>query len=426
MIRLLADELHEIVALINVVTCINLGLFSTVRVLTRYRIIANKYEYISFICLSLSMSIWSVSFLITNLEIAYFFKWSGLLLCVVFLVMYFLSSNQFVFSDIKSSYIITIVLLAFSGFLLLIIPHPLLNSWHRELFLNIFILISLVLNLNLVYYFPRESSDGLYRLFRITLATWIVLLIFDAVTRLYPGLATSNLSIWATSVLILLIGSKALDREYYNTTQSLNQQITAVKEEYEAEVENIEDVVISLARTIDAKDKYTEGHTERVSQLAVFLGERLGMNEKELERLRIGALIHDIGKIGINLNILNKPGALSAEERQQIQQHPELGEQICSPLKALASVQDIIRHHHEKLDGSGYPDGLKGEEISFEVRIVTVADIFDALTTERAYRKALPVEQAMRIIKEEAREGKLDMAIVTEFEAMLKEIGALL
>lgn len=234
-----------------------------------------------------------------------------------------------------------------------------------------------------------------------------------------------NVFFWFVSLSAIAVGIYLLNYDYVEVTSKLNEQIKAVTEEYEAAVENIEDVVISLARTIDAKDKYTEGHTERVSQYATFLAERIGLSEKQIEIIRIGALIHDIGKIAINLNILNKPELLTEEEKSQILLHPELGEQICSPLKAMSDIRTIIRHHHEKLDGSGYPDGLKGDDISIEVRIVSIADIFDALTTDRSYRKALDAREAMDIIRADAREGKLDMYLVEEFEAMLMELGVL-
>lgn len=234
-----------------------------------------------------------------------------------------------------------------------------------------------------------------------------------------------ELIFWLISLTVIGMGIYLLNFDYLRVTKELNRQIKAVTEEYEAAVENIEDVVISLARTIDAKDKYTEGHTERVSQYATFLAERIGLNDQQLKNIRIGALIHDIGKIAINLNILNKEELLTEEEKFQIALHPELGEQICSPLKAMSDIRTIIRHHHEKLDGSGYPDGLKGDEISIEVRIVSIADIFDALTTDRSYRKALDANHAMDIIKTEAREGKLDKMLVKEFEEMLIELGVL-
>lgn len=224
-------------------------------------------------------------------------------------------------------------------------------------------------------------------------------------------------------VIILFIDT--MDQLYFFNTRNLNQRIDLLQEEYAAEMEMVEDVVISLARTIDAKDRYTEGHTERVSQYSVFLGEKAGLSEKRLEILRMGALIHDIGKIGIDQDVLNKPGALNDEERKHIETHPLLGEKICTPLKAFKDVRSIIRSHHEKLDGSGYPDGLQGDAINLETRIVTVADIFDALTTERSYRKALSIGTAIIIMKEEAKAGKLDAELLDLFEIVLSDMGLL-
>jgi putative two-component system response regulator len=223
-------------------------------------------------------------------------------------------------------------------------------------------------------------------------------------------------------LLIISVFSWVTNYHLIRNTRELEERFELVQHEYETAMENIEDVVISLARTIDAKDRYTEGHTERVSQYATFLGERLGMNDQQLRNLRIGALIHDIGKIGIDQNVLNKPGKLTPEERQQIETHPVLGEQICSPLKSLQDITFIIRNHHERLDGSGYPDGLYGDEIPLEIRIVSIADVFDALTTDRSYRKAMNIDQAIAVIRKEASEGKLDASLVKEFENMLEDM----
>jgi putative two-component system response regulator len=225
--------------------------------------------------------------------------------------------------------------------------------------------------------------------------------------------------------LILVAGADTLDRSNLEFFQSLNSELHLVKKQFENETENMEDVVISLARTIDAKDKYTEGHIERVSQYATFLGERIGLNENTLETIRIGGLIHDIGKICVDLTILHKQAKLTKNEYDQIKQHPIMGEQICIPLKALHDAAIIVRCHHEKLDGSGYPDGLTGDNISIETRIVTIADIFDALTTERSYRKALTVQEALVVMKQEAIQGKLDKSLVDEFFNMLDEMEIL-
>ncbi|MCK4260614.1 MAG: response regulator [Halanaerobiales bacterium] len=198
-----------------------------------------------------------------------------------------------------------------------------------------------------------------------------------------------------------------------------------LKEEYEQEKENIENVIISLARAIEAKDKYTEGHIERVKELAVKMGQRLNFNPEQLKVLETAALIHDIGKIGIPEKILNKPDKLTAEEFEVIKSHSVIGEEICQPLNSLGKTRPIVRSHHEKLDGSGYPDGLKADQISLEVRIVTVVDIFDALYSERPYRAKLPIEECIRILQEEVADNKLDGEVVNLLIELIRkgEIG---
>ncbi|MEA3428345.1 MAG: HD domain-containing phosphohydrolase, partial [Thermodesulfobacteriota bacterium] len=140
---------------------------------------------------------------------------------------------------------------------------------------------------------------------------------------------------------------------------------------------------------------------------------KMNLPEEEIYALRIGGILHDIGKIGIPGEILNRPGTLTPDEFGIIKAHPEAGYKICQPLqKTLGSALDVIRHHHEKLDGSGYPDGLKGKDISVISRIMCIADIFDALTSSRPYRGAMSREEAFEILNKEADEGKLDKKII--------------
>jgi putative two-component system response regulator len=175
----------------------------------------------------------------------------------------------------------------------------------------------------------------------------------------------------------------------------------------------MENVLFSLANTIEAKDPYTRGHINRVSSLAVSIGHMKNLSFRELEALRIGGMLHDIGKIGVPDSILNKPGQLTGQEYEKIKKHPDLGYQIAEPLKMmLKEALTVIRHHHEKLDGSGYPDGLRGEEISTVARIMAVADIYDALVIGRTYHKAYPSHKAFEILREEADNGRLDRVIV--------------
>jgi putative two-component system response regulator len=137
------------------------------------------------------------------------------------------------------------------------------------------------------------------------------------------------------------------------------------------------------------------------------------------DALRRGGLIHDIGKLAVPEHILLKPGALTAEERTIMEQHTVIGERICAPLRSFRHVLPIIRHHHEKQDGSGYPDGLRGAQVPLTARILQITDIYDALTTDRPYRKALPKEKAIAIMREEVKRGWWDGSILDELEAVL-------
>jgi putative two-component system response regulator len=183
---------------------------------------------------------------------------------------------------------------------------------------------------------------------------------------------------------------------------------------------SIESVLISMANAVEAKDVYAQGHSVRVSDIAATLGKRMNLPGEEIEALRLGGILHDIGKIGVPGEILNRPGKLTPDEFEIVKTHPEASCTICQPLqKTLGSALDIIRHHHEKLDGSGYPDGLKQEAVSFTVRIATAVDIFDALTSNRPYRSAMSREDAFTTLHKEANEGKLDKVVVSHLIEMV-------
>ena len=160
--------------------------------------------------------------------------------------------------------------------------------------------------------------------------------------------------------------------------------------------------ITSLARTIEAKDPYTGGHTERVATLAWRLATELGFTEAELQAVNVGALIHDIGKIGVSDKVLLKEGALTEDEFAEIQRHPEISSYIVADLELPAIVKQMVRSHHEHYDGSGYPDGLAGEEIPLAARVLTVADALDAMTSDRPYRKALPADVAITDVRRKA------------------------
>ena len=183
---------------------------------------------------------------------------------------------------------------------------------------------------------------------------------------------------------------------------------------YTDELEHAETVLETLALTVEAKDPYTEGHCERLSDYGVHIGQRVGLSPDYLKALQQGGALHDIGKIGIPESILLKPGRLTEEEFELMKQHPIIGERICKPLHSLRLVLPIIRHHHERMDGSGYPDGLRGEEIPITARITSVVDVYDALTTERPYKPAFSKEKSIAILREEAKKGCWDSDLVEE------------
>jgi putative two-component system response regulator len=184
--------------------------------------------------------------------------------------------------------------------------------------------------------------------------------------------------------------------------------------------EQAKSVVFALARSVNSKHNAKNGHPRRLVAYAEQLGQSLGFGQEDLQELRIASWLHDVGKIAVPETILLKPGALNAEERRIMQQHPVIGENICATFKSLRSILPVIRHHHEKMDGSGYPDGLRGEAIPLKARILQVADIYDALTTDRPYRGALSAEEALQILFNEAENGWLDASVVLKFSRICK------
>ncbi len=163
--------------------------------------------------------------------------------------------------------------------------------------------------------------------------------------------------------------------------------------------DNAVETVCALANAIDAKDNYTCGHSERVGQYGRMLGTAIGLGEAELTDLEFAGLLHDVGKIGVPEHVLNKPQKLTRDEQRQIRLHPQIGYDVLKPVRHFQRVLDAVLHHHENHDGSGYPAGLRGDNIPQLARILHVADIFDALTTDRPYRAAYGREAALRILE---------------------------
>jgi putative two-component system response regulator len=239
-------------------------------------------------------------------------------------------------------------------------------------------------------------------------------------SRLIPVILLTSLNSDADRIHGIMCGADDFLNKPVNKHELLARVHSLLRlKHFTDELDNAETVLFSLALSIEAKDPYTEGHCDRLSKYSVALAEKLGLPEDLRVALRRGGLIHDIGKLAVPESILLKPGPLTPEERKIMEQHTIAGERICAPLRSFRNVLPIIRHHHEKQDGSGYPDGLKGEQIPLTARILQVTDIYDALSTDRPYRKALPTEKAVAIMREEVQRGWWDGSILDEFEAVV-------
>ena len=236
-------------------------------------------------------------------------------------------------------------------------------------------------------------------------------------TRLIPVVLLTSLNSDSDRIHGIMCGADDFLSKPVNKHELLARVHSLVRlKQFTDELDSAENVLFSLALSIEAKDPYTEGHCDRLSKYCVAMAGKLGLPEDQRVALRRGGLVHDIGKLSVPESILLKPGALTPEERRIMEQHTIAGERICAPLRSFRLVLPIIRHHHEKGDGSGYPDGLKGQQIPLTARILQITDIYDALTTDRPYRKALPAEKAFAIMREEAKRGWWDRSILEEFE----------
>jgi putative two-component system response regulator len=188
------------------------------------------------------------------------------------------------------------------------------------------------------------------------------------------------------------------------------------------ELERAEEVITTLALTIEARDPYTGGHCERLGRYAVALGRALGVDATMLKALRLGGYLHDLGKIAVPDGILLKPGRLDDGERERIKAHPVVGADLVRGLRTLDNVRPLILYHHERWDGSGYPEGLRGEAIPLGARIMSAVDVYDALHTARPYKNPMTHEASVTVLQQEADSGFWDPRVISSFIEVLKDV----
>jgi putative nucleotidyltransferase with HDIG domain len=254
----------------------------------------------------------------------------------------------------------------------------------------------------------RDFAQALGPLFFVSVPLYVpVIALFVYGYRVY--------SLWV--VVAFFIPALALQRVFH-----LYQQQREVTRRLEVANERLTSANLSFATalvaTLDARDRYTAGHSAAVAIYARDIAERMGLSEDEQNLIHLCGLVHDVGKIGLPAGLLEKPGALSLEERRQMEKHPEIGEQILRKVDDYGEIADVVRSHHERVDGLGYPDGLCGDDIPPLARIIAVADAYNAMTSDRPYRDALPSRVA-RLRLAQAVESQFDTSVVAAFEAIL-------
>lgn len=243
----------------------------------------------------------------------------------------------------------------------------------------------------------------------------------DPATRLIPVMLVTSLDDTASRIRGIEAGADDFVTKPFNAHELRARVRSLLRiKRYTDDLDSAESVIVSLALTIEARDSTTSGHCERLSQYASALGQTLGLGEDDVSALVRGGFLHDVGKVGIPDAVLLKPGPLDPDEYELIKQHTVIGDRLCGELRSLRTVRPIVRHHHERLDGSGYPDKLRGDSVPLLAQIMGVVDVFDALTSERPYRPALSPERAAEELRREVRRGWRRDDLVSTF---LDQVG---
>jgi putative nucleotidyltransferase with HDIG domain len=240
------------------------------------------------------------------------------------------------------------------------------------------------------------------------------LLLYAPVVALL-GIAYAELTPW--TLVFFFVPALAAQRLFglYQEQRRLADDLGELNERLEAA--NLS-FATALVATLDARDRYTAGHSAAVAIYARDIAARMGLGEEQQKLAHLSGLVHDIGKIGLPAGLLEKPGALTLDERREMQRHSEIGERILANVETYSEIAAVVRHHHERVDGEGYPDGLEGDEIPLLGRIIAVADAYNAMTSDRPYRDAMPSRVA-RLRLAQAVETQFDTSVVAAFEAIL-------
>ena len=247
----------------------------------------------------------------------------------------------------------------------------------------------------------------------------------DAATRLIPVVLVTSLDDTASRVRGIEAGADDFVSKPFNAPELRARVRSLLRiKQYTDELDDAESVIISLARTIEARDTTTGDHCERLSAYASAMGRTLGLDEDAIFALERGGFLHDIGKVGIPDAVLLKPGSLTPSEYALMQQHTVIGDRLCGELRSLRTVRPIVRHHHERLDGSGYPDGLSDDAIPLLAQIMRIVDAFDAMTTDRPYAAARPAAWAADELRREAARGWRRTDLVATFLDHVAQPGA--
>ena len=240
--------------------------------------------------------------------------------------------------------------------------------------------------------------------------------------RFFPVILVSSLSELEDKIAGIESGADDFITKPFKSIELTTKARSLLKlKRLQEELDHSESVILTLAVALEAKDPYTKGHSVRVGNLSAEFAAFIGLPEKEQAIIKKAGVIHDIGKIGIGDYILHKGGILTKEEIRFIEQHTIIGEKICRPLYSLRVILPVIRHHHERWDGEGFPDKLKDEQIPVMARILSIVDTFDAMVSERPYRRPISIEETIKKMEQEKNSGQWDPALLEKFVEMMRE-----